>query len=655
MPRPSAPKITKACMPCRARKIKCDAASIGLPCSSCVSRETTADCVLSTRKRRTLRGRSTESRGALPEDHGLIPTPVSHSRLSHTHSNATDHSNTTPIDRSIHASQGGSSHAHNSPDPLGIHLPRRPQPDLLYMNILQDTVNKSATGPGEAANAAGNDDDNCLHTQIRGWNPLLQLDEVDSEYLTKKGVFKLPAPQHMDAFVKAYFDHVYPFAPILNRVDFMESYRSGDCSLFLLHAISTAGCSYVPIEVIQECGYTDRSAAHVSFFLKAKLFHDFHCHGGSLPMLQGCMILGDIVPDHPSDRDFHYWFYNSVRWASRLGLHNTNARPRNEESQKLYRRIWWVLHNADVFYFFVNTQNLRLLATAPPIEPLTNDDWEDEDLRLLSDLLSPITHEQKASLVAHSELAQIFGTLTKTISSEPQQDMQRVMQPLDKWRMSLPAKMTPSDSPTNDEMYLLEVLTTSYRFECVVCRSLRRGRWGIRSEDVRKWARDRFRDATLELDSILKKVLLSGIIKKIPTTFITTIAALLALHIESALDSSQSDIARSMARVSIQFTMLALNQIQDTPAIKRALPAFEMVLSKNKLYPSSLHDVAQVETHGLQEGNVEDESVHVAMQSDPSFPQDTNDQVSFLGGDIAGFEFFDRWQMEQLDFTGILR
>ncbi|QPC70646.1 hypothetical protein HYE68_001398 [Fusarium pseudograminearum] len=233
--------------------------------------------------------------------------------------------------------------------------------------------------------------------------------------------------------------------------------------------------------------------------------------------------------------------------------------------------------------------------------------------------------------------------------------MQRVMQPLDRWRMSLPAKMNPNDSSTNDEMYLLEVLTTSYRFECVLCRSVRRGRWGIRSEDVRKWARERFRDATLELDSILKKVLLSGIIKKIPTTFITTIAALLALHIESALDSSQSDIARSMARVSIQFTMLALNQIQDTPAIKRALPAFEMVLSKNKLYPSSLHDVAQVETHGLQEGNVEDESTHVAIQSDPSFPQDINDQISFLGGDITGFEFFDRWQMEQLDFTGTMR
>ncbi|OBS24503.1 hypothetical protein FPOA_05044 [Fusarium poae] len=644
-------------MPCRARKIKCDAPSIGLPCSSCVSRETTSDCVLSIRKRRTLRGRNTGSRRDLPDKGGLVPTPVFQNHLSHNESNTTIDLNptSTSADGSIHASQGGSSQTHNSPDSPDSNLPRRPQPDLLYLNILQDTVDGTATIQNDAGNSATNDEDNCFNTQIRNWNPLLQLDEVDNEYLSKKGVFELPLPKHMDALIKAYFDHVYPFAPVLNRVEFMESYRSGNCSLFLLHAISTAGSSYVPIEVIQACGYTDRSAAHVAFFLKAKLFHDFHCQGGSLPMLQGSMILGAIVPDHPSDRDFHYWFHNSVRWASRLGLHNSNPRPRNEVSQKLYRRIWWVLHNRDIFYFFVNTQNLRLLVTAPPIEPLTENDWEDEDVRPFSYLLSPINHQQKASLVAHTELAQIFGDLTTTITGELSQDMQRVIQPLDRWRNSLPTKMKLNGSRPNGELYLLEVLTTSYRFECVMCRSLRRGRWGICTEDIRKWAQDRFRAATLELDSILKKVLLSDIIQTMPTTFITTIAALLALHIESALDSSQSDIVRSMARISIQFTMLALNQIQDTPAIKRALPAFEMVLSKNKLYPTSLHDVAQAETSDLQEGNVEDESVHVAMQSDTIFSQDVNEHIPFLGGDLAGFEFFDRWQMEQLDFAGILR
>jgi hypothetical protein len=78
--------------------------------------------------------------------------------------------------------------------------------------------------------------------------------------------------------------------------------------------------------------------------------------------------------------------------------------------------------------------------------------------------------------------------------------------------------MNLDDPSLGGEMYLLEALTTSYRFECIMCRLLRRGRWGVRSEDMRKWAQGRFRAATIELDTILKKVLMYGIIRKMPTT-----------------------------------------------------------------------------------------------------------------------------------------
>ena len=105
-----------------------------------------------------------------------------------------------------------------------------------------------------------------------------------------------------------------------------------------------------------------------------------------------------------------------------------------------------------------------------------------------------------------------------------------------------------------------------------------------------------------------------------------------------------------MARISIQYTMLALNQIQDTPAIKRALPAFEMVLSKNKLYPAPVGDNAQA---GAPQDNIVDGSIELATQPDPSFAREENETLPFLSGDFSGFEFFDRWQMEQLDFTGI--
>lgn len=95
--------------------------------------------------------------------------------------------------------------------------------------------------------------------------------------------------------------------------------------------------------------------------------------------------------------------------------------------------------------------------------------------------------------------------------------------------------------------------------------------------------------------------------------------------------------------------MLAIDQIQDLPAIKRALPAFEMVLSKNKLYPPSLNDIAQTEETNHVDENIEIVSAHETSD----FSQDVNGQVPFLDAEFEGFEFFDRWQMEQLDFTGI--
>ena len=78
--------------------------------------------------------------------------------------------------------------------------------------------------------------------------------------------------------------------------------------------------------------------------------------------------------------------------------------------------------------------------------------------------------------------------------------------------------MKSDNADVEGEMYYSEALTTSYRFECIMCRLLRRGRWPVGDETVREWAKERFRTATLELDSILKRVLMGDTIRKMPTT-----------------------------------------------------------------------------------------------------------------------------------------
>ncbi|KAL7769964.1 hypothetical protein ACKLNR_001348 [Fusarium oxysporum f. sp. zingiberi] len=652
----STPKISKACVPCRTRKIKCNAAVVGLPCGSCVSRECPDECVLSARKRRTVKVRNAEaprSRKNIPDTNGSVLSPRQQQLPTNVSRQTTDSSHSDPVEESIHASHTGSSLRNDTPHSRDRRPPGQAQADLLYLNILQDTVNDTSAAQTDASDHQSNDEpDDSFNSQIHHWNPPPQLDDVDNEYLAKKKVFELPPPRFMDDIVKAYFDYVHPFAPILNRTDFIQSYRSGTCCLFLLHAVAAAASLYVTHDVLLGCGYPDRSTAQASFFSKAKLFHDFHCQGDPLSMLQGSMILGAIILDHPSDRDFQYWFHNSVRRASKMGVQN--ACLRDDGSQKLYRRIWWVLHNRDIFHFFINTQNMRLLANAPPIRPLTEADWETEDIEQWSGILSPISQAQKVSLIAQCELAQIFGNVMSVVTSSTvsAEEIHKRILPLDAWRTSLPDRMQLMASFADGEIYHLEALTTSYRFECIMCRLLRRGRWQMSDGGLREWAQQRFRSAIFELDTIVKRVMINNTIQKLPTTFITTITALLALHIESALDAAESSLIRSMARISVQHTMLALDQIRDTPAIKRALPAFEIVLSKNKLYPMSSSDTEQINTMQAisQDQTLSDGHILQPPQADMTLPQD--DQ-SFLYGDFIGFDFLDRWQMEQLDFTGI--
>lgn len=126
-----------------------------------------------------------------------------------------------------------------------------------------------------------------------------------------------------DALVKTYFDHVCTFAPVINRADFIRSYQSGDCSLFLLHVILTPSSLHVPLEVLSACGFESRSAAQESFFSKAKLLHDLAAEDDPLLMLQGSIILCMVILDHPTDRDFSYWFHNAIRLATKLDLRDT--------------------------------------------------------------------------------------------------------------------------------------------------------------------------------------------------------------------------------------------------------------------------------------------------------------------------------------------
>ncbi len=124
--------------------------------------------------------------------------------------------------------------------------------------------------------------------------------------------------------------------------------------------------------------------------------------------------------------------------------------------------------------------------------------------------------------------------------------------------------------------------------------------------------------------------------------------ALLALHLEAALDPSESDLVHSMSRISISQTMLALHQLREIPAIKKAIPLFELILARKNLYSSSAattsvpHVAAQCESQRPLQPDAETDDAPRGESFD-SFVQE------FLEYDTLG-----NWDFAQLDFSRLV-
>jgi len=130
--------------------------------------------------------------------------------------------------------------------------------------------------------------------------------------------------------------------------------------------------------------------------------------------------------------------------------------------------------------------------------------------------------------------------------------------------------------------------------------------------------------------------------------------ALLALHIESALDPAEKDLVRSMARISISQTMLMLTQGKELPVLKRALPIFEEILAKKNLYLHPPNILGQLPAQSQSQDNSMADayaSPHTQVSVVSSRLEQCENNPSF-DMDFLGFDFLDEWQIGQLDFTG---
>ncbi|KAM5374737.1 hypothetical protein ACJZ2D_006381 [Fusarium nematophilum] len=389
------------------------------------------------------------------------------------------------------------------------------------------------------------------------------LHAVDMEYLEKKGALNLPCTSTCSHLLRLYFTCVYPYAPILDPIEFMKDYHDGRQSFFLLQSIFANVVPHAPLDCLHDMGYRDRMAAQQELYSRATLLYDLGHEKSQLGRLQGSIMLSSLSFSYAGDKDYRYWFSNACRIATQMGLHRQYISERlSSRFRKLFRRIWWILYNRDVLMAVSGLSNLRNFDDRfCDSALLTEDDWADDAVPPeLAPVLSGDTRLQKVYMIENCKLSvtssHLLDCFTPAGRVPSGAEIESLENEIMEWKRNLDTTMSMGalHDWNVDNIWILVLLAMSFRLEAVFYRAL--GAHFRRSGDDSSLAQvtQKQDNAMFELSSIIQRASLHQVIghaDPLNSASMTCASTILAMRIEIALDPGTNPKRRFTAKMQV--------------------------------------------------------------------------------------------------------
>lgn len=279
MEMPARKRIKNACFNCHSRKVRCDLATRGPPCTNCQDDGTAHLCKLHVRKSRRASSMATGSSDQL-----------SGSRTAHGSSAAPKHSTLSPFSpgghrrppvydpQSVQSSQDALSPTGHSTsftdasmlthDMLNSHLPLLEADfsdfaglDSIFnvdSNLTMEGQGMWAFDSGSSAQLSINVGPPATSWTAASGSPQIQhrpipedQDHVDENFLESQGCFTLPESKALCRLMMSYFRYVHPNLPVINEADFWrlwppmseDNFSIGSFSILVLQAMCFTAAS----------------------------------------------------------------------------------------------------------------------------------------------------------------------------------------------------------------------------------------------------------------------------------------------------------------------------------------------------------------------------------------------------------------------------
>ncbi|EXJ84241.1 hypothetical protein A1O3_04908 [Capronia epimyces CBS 606.96] len=394
---PSTRPVKRACVDCHARKVKCDGAINGFPCSNCKS--ASVQCTVAERRKRK-RGNS-NGHDARQAAH-LAESPQARFPEARSHETAEGEGD-------------GEGEGEGSPKPTApgyegdFELAKEHLVDFFTQDLQCNPIRARSTYVGsELANL------NYL-TRQRSANHHVYHYPCSDIYVPRgfrnsqgpatpnlipKDAFVLPPAHVSDALIADYFASVHPGFPIIDKDKFLAQYHQSKSSppILLLQAVCLAG-SHVTTS------FKNVQDLKAAFFRRAKALLDGRYEADRMHVVQAALLL-TWFSDGGDDICANAWWWIGVaaRTAIGLGMHREVGHSMMPDTDKrIWRMIWWCLVQFDclVSLFYGRPQSINLDdCDVPPLQP---DDFD-----------SSIDPTPAAFVIQHAKLCATISELVRS-------------------------------------------------------------------------------------------------------------------------------------------------------------------------------------------------------------------------------------------------
>ncbi|EAU37205.1 cutinase transcription factor 1 alpha [Aspergillus terreus NIH2624] len=405
-------RASRACETCHARKVRCDAASLGVPCTNCVA--FSIECKIPTPKRKKNQNKSKETSGSEAGSE-RPPTKQEEEAPAADGKNAFGYRSnrmavdgmpvTTLSDQQVaeQASQNNTYAQFMKPK-----FARAPIKEAGEGRLPGRVVESVAPGAGSPWN------DRCRALppfHIRGSRSrLTDLDNLELDILHQRGAFLLPPKPLCDELVEAYFKWVAPVVPIVNRSRFMRHYRDpkNPPSLLLLQAILLAGSRVCTNPQLMDANGSTTPAA-MTFYKRAKALYDANYEDDRVTIVQALVLLGWYW-EGPEDvtKNVFYWTRVAMVVAQGSGMHRSvESSQLSKPDKRLWKRIWWTLFTRDRSVAVALGRPIGINTDDSDVGMLTEDDFIEDEIDIAAEYPPDPVHVQ--FFLQYVKLCEIMG------------------------------------------------------------------------------------------------------------------------------------------------------------------------------------------------------------------------------------------------------